>query len=211
MSVIDLAILGLLSDQELHGYELKKRLNETLGERSSVSFGSLYPGLNRLERMGSVKAVAARTDAPPMPMTGSLGAEVAALRDRPGRTRRDRRGKKVFGLTDRGRQHLADLLTTPATDERTFALQMAFCHQLDDDERSRLFEARRSDLAAALEERRTADHDRTRYARAHHEHQTAAIVQEIAWLDELLAEERSATADDDGTVATTTSPSGGTA
>ena len=209
MSVIDLAILGLLSDHELHGYELKKRLNETLGERSSVSFGSLYPGLNRLERMGSVKAVVSRADAPPMPMTGSLGAEVAALRDRPGRTRRDRRGKKVFRLTERGRQHLVDLLTTPPADERTFALQMAFCHQLDAIERSRLFEARRTDLAAALEERRSADHDRTRYARAHHEHQTAAIVQEIAWLDELLTEERSAT---DGTTApATTSSSGGSA
>jgi DNA-binding PadR family transcriptional regulator len=39
--VLELAILGLLKEQELHGYELKKRLAETLGAGSGVSFGSL--------------------------------------------------------------------------------------------------------------------------------------------------------------------------
>src|SRR6478735_3527036 len=48
-SLLELAILGLLKEQELHGYELKKRLAETLGQFSGVSFGSLYPALARLE------------------------------------------------------------------------------------------------------------------------------------------------------------------
>jgi DNA-binding PadR family transcriptional regulator len=56
--VIDLAILGLLKEQDLHGYELRKRLAELPGARSGVvSFGSLYPALARLERLGLVKAV----------------------------------------------------------------------------------------------------------------------------------------------------------
>src|SRR5881628_2630498 len=42
-ALLELAILGLLKEQELHGYELKKRLAETLGQFSGVSFGSLYP------------------------------------------------------------------------------------------------------------------------------------------------------------------------
>src|ERR1019366_9737857 len=46
--VLELAILGLLKEQDLHGYELKKRLAETLGLGSGVSFGSLYPALGRL-------------------------------------------------------------------------------------------------------------------------------------------------------------------
>ena len=29
--MLELAILGLLKEQELHGYELKKRLSDTLG------------------------------------------------------------------------------------------------------------------------------------------------------------------------------------
>ena len=50
--MIDLAILGLLTEQELHGYELKKRLGELLSSRASISFGSLYPALARLEAPG---------------------------------------------------------------------------------------------------------------------------------------------------------------
>jgi DNA-binding PadR family transcriptional regulator len=41
--MLELAILGLLKEQPLHGYELKKRLGETLGFRWGVSYGSLYP------------------------------------------------------------------------------------------------------------------------------------------------------------------------
>ena len=50
--MLELAILGLLKEQELHGYELKKRLSDTLGFGSGVSFGSLYPALGRLEAAG---------------------------------------------------------------------------------------------------------------------------------------------------------------
>src|ERR1044071_7120698 len=80
--LLELAILGLLKEQELHGYELKKRLAETLGQLSGVSFGSLYPALARLEAAGAVKAVEARDRpaAPAIPMTGSLGAGRAAFR-----------------------------------------------------------------------------------------------------------------------------------
>ena len=58
--MIDLAILGLLKEQDLHGYELRKRLGE-LRRRCvrRVSFGSLYPALARLEAAGAVKAVEA--------------------------------------------------------------------------------------------------------------------------------------------------------
>ena len=37
--MIDTAILGLLKDQDLHGYELRKRLDELPGSRATVSFG----------------------------------------------------------------------------------------------------------------------------------------------------------------------------
>ncbi len=81
--VLELAILGLLKEQELHGYELKKRLSDTLGFASGVSFGSLYPALARLEAAGAVKAVEAKS-APvaAIPLTGSLGGELAAFRAR---------------------------------------------------------------------------------------------------------------------------------
>src|SRR6516225_6643744 len=104
-TMLELAILGLLKEQELHGYELKKRLVDTLGYGSGVSFGSLYPALARLERAGAVKAVGAGEATPvAIPMTGSLGGELAAFRARKATARapRGRRGKKVYGITDRG-------------------------------------------------------------------------------------------------------------
>ena len=42
--VIEMAVLGLLQDQDLHGYELRKRLTSLVGLRGAISFGSLYPG-----------------------------------------------------------------------------------------------------------------------------------------------------------------------
>src|SRR5207302_8465431 len=101
-ALLELAILGLLKEQELHGYELKKRLAEALGHPSGVSFGSLYPALSRLEAAGAVKAVEASTQpGPAIPMTGSLGGELAAFRARRAATKGSR-GKKVYGITDRG-------------------------------------------------------------------------------------------------------------
>ena len=74
--VIELAILGLLKESELHGYELKKRLREILGPLSSVSFGSLYPALARLEGAGFVKVVEAAEIPPAVDPAGQpdLGA-----------------------------------------------------------------------------------------------------------------------------------------
>ena len=83
--MLELAILGVLKEQELHGYELKKRLTDALGAFSSVSFGSLYPALARLEAAGAVRAVtpvAQEAPAPAVPMTGSIAGEAAAFRAR---------------------------------------------------------------------------------------------------------------------------------
>src|SRR5688572_19661269 len=100
--VIELAILGILKESELHGYELKKRLREVLGPLSSVSFGSLYPALARLERAGYVKAVEAAESIPAMPMTGSFAGEAAAFRAARRLAARGPRGKKVYGITESG-------------------------------------------------------------------------------------------------------------
>ncbi len=129
--MIDLAILGLLDEQDLHGYELKKRLAELVGSRSGVSFGSLYPALARLEKAGAVKAVEAHTgDDDAIPMTGALSGELAAFRARLGRPVKSRRTKKVYGITDIGRQRLRELLLDDRTDDRTFTVQVAFCQSL---------------------------------------------------------------------------------
>lgn len=194
--MIELAILGLLKEQELHGYELKKRLRELLGPLSSVSFGSLYPALARLEQAGAVKAVEAATPGRgsrvPMPMTGSLTGEAAAFRAARLRVTRGRRGKKVYGITEEGERRLTELLAEPSDDDRTFALKLAFCRYVGPDERLDLFRGRRAHLLDRLEQsRRTATGSRSdRYVRSLVEHDQDRIQNDIAWLDRLIAEEQ---------------------
>ena len=48
--MLELAVLGLLKERSMHGYQLKKHLADTLGSFWQVSYGSLYPALRRLQR-----------------------------------------------------------------------------------------------------------------------------------------------------------------
>src|SRR5437764_15013611 len=96
--MLELAILGLLTEAPLHGYELKKRLNDTLGHVWGVSYGSLYPALARLERMGAIEVVDPPATGPaaiPIPATGALAGESAAARLRRPR-RRPRRTRTPY-------------------------------------------------------------------------------------------------------------------
>lgn len=188
--MIDLAILGLLTEQELHGYELKKRLGDVLGPRSSVSFGSLYPALARLERGGMLKAVEAAVAVRPTPSSGSLKGELAAFRVRHGLSGRAGRGRKVYGITEPGEARLHALLTDPApADDRTFAVRVALCGHLAPAERVALFERRRAELSARLAEpartRARTDH----YLRSLREHDHASVKHDIAWVEQLIAAE----------------------
>lgn len=200
--MIELAILGLLDDTDLHGYELRKRLTDLLGMHLVISFGSLYPALGRLERAGHVKAVTTRAaGAPAAPMSGSLTGELAALRaqrrgegrGRSGGTGRGR-GKKVYGITDTGRERLHDLLVDPdMSDDRTFAVRVAFCHHLTPAERLELFVRRRAEVAQRRDQGRSATRSPARvnaYLRSLLEHDTESIAADIAWLDHLIESER---------------------
>ena len=56
--MLELAILGLLKERSMHGYQLSKRLTDSLGGFWRVSYGSLYPALKRMLRAGLVTEVA---------------------------------------------------------------------------------------------------------------------------------------------------------
>jgi DNA-binding PadR family transcriptional regulator len=189
--MIELAVLGLLKEQDLHGYELRKRLSELPGGRSAISFGSLYPALNRLERGGLVKAVEAntRTDRP-APSSGSLVGELAAFRARH-LPASGGRSKKVYGITPGGEAHLVERLTdSQPSDERTFALKVAFCRHLTTAQRLELFERRRAEQLARIDERRRGP-ERTldRYVRTLRERDDAYLSNDLAWLERLIADE----------------------
>ena len=54
--MLDFAVLGLLYEAPMHGYELRKQLGARLGGFRAFSYGSLYPALQRLLKEKLVKA-----------------------------------------------------------------------------------------------------------------------------------------------------------
>ena len=201
--MLELAILGLLEEGDLHGYELRKRLGSMLGALSSVSFGSLYPALARLEQAGSVAVVTADEvaddDDDASPATGSLRGELAAFRARSRQISgpRSKRARKVYRITDIGRSRFSEALAAQSPeDDRAFGLTLAFARHLSPETRLALFERRRARLVERLASAREsirADRDRLDpYARSLVEHGNQTTEADITWLDGLIAAERAA-------------------
>ena len=197
--MLEIAVLGLLKEQPLHGYELKKRLSETLGFLWGVSYGSLYPALRRLEREGAIEVVApAATPAAPGPgfaATGSLKGDLATARRAGGRaTKSSRRTRKAYRITERGSARFEELLLAddaPADDEKAFALKLAFCVELPSAARLELLERRRLALLERLDRARRTPGTRTdRYSRSLVEHRTRSTQRDLEWVEELIAAER---------------------
>jgi DNA-binding PadR family transcriptional regulator len=191
--MLELAVLGLLNDRDLHGYELKKRVAQLLGSWSGVSSGSLYPALARLESTGALRAVEHDGAHLSMPMTGAISGEVAAFRRRRPATR-GQRNKKIYAITDRGRSRFHELLTQPddgaGRDEtRSFALRVAFCRFLEPAQRLSLFARRREQLESRLAATLEADTDDP-YLRSLREHDSQTTARDLEWLDSLIDYER---------------------
>src|SRR5688572_2586452 len=91
-SSLELAVLGLLKEGPMHGYDLRKRLSFTLGPLYAVSYGSLYPCLKRLRQSGLVQ----EHPAEPKPRRRTRAAEPAKT------TLTIRRRRKVYEITPQG-------------------------------------------------------------------------------------------------------------
>ena len=53
--MLEIAVLGLLNESPMHGYELRKRLSSLLGTFRAFSYGSLYPTLRKLSEAGWIR------------------------------------------------------------------------------------------------------------------------------------------------------------
>jgi len=193
--VLDIAILGLLMDRDHHGYEIRSQLRDRLGVWANVSFGSIYPALARLERHGLVEAVLPVAPRSSSLSTGSLSGERASLRSLRASSGLGRRGRKVYRITDRGRQEFITLLGDPATldDGKNFSLRMALAKYLTPTLRVSLLERRRTDLVGRLAEVRagSTNEELDTYARGVMEHAAHGVELDLAWIDTLLSTERS--------------------
>ena len=171
--MLDFAILGILTDGPLHGYQLKRVLADSEHGFWTVSFGSLYPALRRLEKKKFV----------------SVSAEGGARR-------------KVYQLTPEGKAYFQELLETPgaADEERAFTLKLSFFRFLDPDSRLGVLERRRAHLTTRLAESRKSMKDSANRTKRRMDDYTLALMNrsvssteaDIAWLDELIENERAA-------------------
>jgi len=171
--VLDLAVLGLLKEAPMSGYELKKQLGVKLGAFWRVSFGSLYPCLKRLTA------------------DGALEVEESLFTSRK---------KHVYRLTDRGDLHFHELLESADMhdlEQDRFSLRLAFFRYLRPETRLYQLERRRgylqerlADLRASL---RSARDRMDAYTLELMDHGLEEREREIAWLDRLIAAERDST------------------
>ena len=178
--MLELAVLGLLHEAPLHGYELRQRLKATLGTFRAFSYGSLYPTLRRMQAAGWI----AQDEGDAQVVAGA-----------PALT--GRRGRVVYALTAEGKERFAELLSEAgpsAWEDETFGVHFAFFGQTDPAVRVRILEGRRS----RLEERREGVRSslaRTRsrldrYTLQLQEHGLESVEREVRWLTELIETER---------------------
>jgi DNA-binding PadR family transcriptional regulator len=188
-SSLELAVLGLLKEGAMHGYELSKRLRFTLGPLYTVSYGSLYPCLKRLGVAGMVRERAGEETPKPRRRKGT-----AETRTSRGTTKRAR---KVYEITPAGETFFFEQLELGAVyDTDRFQTRFAFFRYLPKEMRIRLLEHRKAYLEEKLAEfNETLRATRERmdaYSRSLIDHGVETTKQDIRWLEGLIDEERRA-------------------
>jgi len=170
--MLEFAILGLLHETPMHGYELRKRLYETLGTLRTFSYGSLYPTLRRLLRAG---LIAEEGDAQPW----------------------GKRAKRVYKLTAEGKERFTDLLADAGPDawnDEGFSVHVAFFSRTPAEIRMRILEGRRRRVEERREGLRSslakAGEQIDRYTRELQRLGLESSEREVRWLNELIAREQ---------------------
>ncbi|MDT5137927.1 MAG: hypothetical protein QOD58_2189 [Mycobacterium sp.] len=173
--MLELAILGLLIESPMHGYELRKRLTGLLGAFRAFSYGSLYPALRRMQADGLIAENAAPAGTPV------------------------RRARRVYQLTDKGRERLGELVEDTGPHNYTddgFGVHLAFFNRTPAEARMRILEGRRRQVEERREGLRDAvaraSNSFDRYTRQMHQLGLESSEREVKWLNELIAAERAA-------------------
>ena len=177
--ILELAVLGLLHDAPMHGYELRKRLNVLLGSFRAFSYGTLYPCLKSLVAQGLL--VGNDPGEQYLPATALNG----------------KRSKIVYRLTPEGERRFEELLSDSGPDaweDEHFGVHFAFFSRTDKAVRMRVLEGRRSRLEERLDRLRTSlARSRERlddYTLELQRHGLESVEREVRWLNELIETER---------------------
>jgi len=172
---LELAVLGLLHESPMHGYELRKQVNGVLGWSRLLSYGSLYPALKKMLKAGWI---AEHVSAP-----------------EPGAT--SRRQRIVYELTPAGVEQFKRLMADvgpSAWEDDNFDVRFAFFSRTDIGARLRILEGRRTRLQERLDrvqhQLEKTQKQMDRYAMELQRHGVESVEREVRWLSELINAER---------------------
>lgn len=168
-ATLELAVLGLLHESPLHGYELRKRLNLLLGWTRLLSYGSLYPALKRMLRSGWINEVT------------TVSSSVS------------RRQRIVYQITPAGTEFFTTEITEAgpaAWEDESFNMRFAFFSRTDASVRMRILEGRRSRLQERLDRARSTRGGSDRYVTELQRHAIDSVEREVRWLTDLIEAER---------------------
>ncbi|MEI9907539.1 MAG: PadR family transcriptional regulator [Actinomycetota bacterium] len=171
---LEFALLGLLSQAELHGYELRKRLSAIYGPFRALSFSVLYPQLRRMLEAGLIEESFAQSG-------GGLS----------------RRSKIVYRLSKLGQMRfstLAESISPEAWEDEGFEVRFAFFSPTSKTNRVRILEGRhrrlkeRAEILRAELEKSQVGIDK--YLEEWRRHSLESADREIAWLEDMINTER---------------------
>lgn len=171
--MLELAVLGFLHEAPMHGYELRKRLHDTLGAFRAFSCGTLYPTLRRMQRSGLIEEE----------------ADTSATRNW------GRRARRVYQLTTSGRERFSELVEDcgpRACGDDAFGVHVAFFSRTPAATRLRILEGRRRRVEERREGLRSVLSGRhlDRYTLELHRLGLDHSEQEVRWLNAIIEHER---------------------
>lgn len=121
--MVEHVILGMLMEGRMSGYDIKKTTEQTVGLYYTISYGSLYPALKRLTKDGLIAEEE----------TGNS------------------KNKKIYQLTDAGREQFLEWLREPLQPtRREFLVKIFFYDYLDESTRISNLQVYRGEQQAVL-------------------------------------------------------------
>ncbi|NDE40074.1 MAG: PadR family transcriptional regulator [Actinobacteria bacterium] len=168
---LEFALLGLLSQTPLHGYELRKRMGTIFGPFRALSFSVLYPQLRRMLEAGLIEE---------------------SVVDSP-----SRRSRIVYDITDKGQasfENLTETVSPETWEDEGFEIRFAFFSPTSSKNRLRILEGRHRRLKEKAEilrgELEKSPIGIDKYLEEWRRHSLDSADREIAWLEKMIKTER---------------------
>ncbi len=168
---LEFALLGLLSQSPLHGYELRKRMGSIFGPFRALSFSVLYPQLRRMMEAGLIAETLVEATS--------------------------RRSRIVYDVTEKGLTRFSDLTETVSPDtweDEGFEIRFAFFSPTSSKNRVRILEGRHRRLKEKAEilrgELEKSPIGIDKYLEEWRRHSLDSADREIAWLEDMIKTER---------------------